>query len=525
MVRASLLVSCIALVACKKPAAEKHDAAPVIAKDAAVTVDTPPAPKPPVAKPAQWKAMPSAATASKVLQVEMEDRQACVRRADGQVRCWGSPTTHAIGTSVPVVITGAPEAAAIALAHGQLAVITRGGDLALGLISLPSQPHMELLSVGEALDVRIDTDRAYVLTRSGDVIPVRDNHTEERSTLNVVALGAREPGAVDALHRDGTVSVIVAGKNVEVKGITDAESLFGEHCAHRRSGAIACWNRSGKSVAWTGPTNIVDRLATKGTTCTLASSGLACSGANDVGQLGMGPGPDRSEPRIMRLTETPTAIAAGDRTWCALLDGSVMCWGANDGGQLGIGSLVDAATPTLVESAGTAEGLVGPTDSLEVGQSAQEMSWDGLPGECKRPTRIPSPSVLAGTSPLDAGVAVASAYALPRREAWEMWFANFRLEPAGYRPDYAVGRGSQLTIRYDLSKGKANKPTQPITRGRYQTITPKQFASVQMESEAHGMGADLVVELVTKDWICGTILGAAKAKYPFAARIQSPRFP
>ena len=457
----------------------------------------------------------------------MEERQACVRRADGEVRCWGSPTRGAIGTAVPVVITGAPAAAAIALAQGQLAVVTRGGDLALGVLSLPSQPHMELISIGEAIDARIDSDRVYVLTRSGDVVPVRDGHPEESSTLNVVALGAREPGAVDALHRDGTVSVIVASKNIEVKGITDAESLFGTHCAHLRSGASACWDRKGKSAAWTGPTNIVDRLSAHDTTCTIASSGLACSGANDVGQLGMGAGSDRNDPRVIRAPGTPTSIAAGDRAWCAVFEsGSVMCWGANDSGQLGIGSLVDASVPTVVESAGTAEVLTGHDGALAVGQSASEMSWDGLPSECKRPTLIPTPTVLAGSSPLEsAGIPVTSAYALPRRMAWELWFANFRLEPTGYRPGYSVGRAAQIAIHYDVRKGRSTKPTAPITRGRYQTTTPNQFASVQMESEAHGMGADLVIELVTKDWICGTILGPAKAKYPFAARIQSPRFP
>ena len=76
------------------------------------------------------------------------------------------------------------------------------------------------------------------------------------------------------------------------------------------------------------------RLERSGTTCDLAGSGVACHGTNEVGQLGTGDGPDRSEPRIVDLPGKAIALAGGDRSWCAVLEtGTLTCWGANDGGQ------------------------------------------------------------------------------------------------------------------------------------------------------------------------------------------------
>ncbi|CAN5835598.1 hypothetical protein BH11MYX2_BH11MYX2_20600 [soil metagenome] len=497
-VRASLLVSFLALVACKKPPAEHHDAAPAkpppdatAATDAAV-----PAPAhPPTPTVKRWTLVNYGDQDSKVLQVEMDHRVACVRRADGHVRCWGSSDAkQVILVPTPTRVTGAPDAVAIHLAHGRFALTSRNGDLAIGSTDhIP--PQLKLVSIGDAVDARIDTaERTYVLTQGGDVIPVIGEEKQERVTLNAVAIAAREAGSVDALHRDGTVSVITDGKDIDVKGITDAESLFGTHCAHRRGGGIACWDRRGASVAWTGPTNIIDRVASAGTTCTLASSGVACAGANEVGQLGTGFGPDRADPRVITLT-TPAAIAAGERTFCALSDGEVYCWGANDGGQLGISSLVDVPTPVHVEMASLGDVLTGPhDDKLDVSESRERMKWNDLPDGGKQPTTVPA---------ADQELVVQSAYLLTRRHAWELWFADFQLEPGGYRPGYPIERRSQHAVVYALFKGARGKPTKPIVRGVYQNV---------------------LVETVTKDWICGTILGA-KAKYPFAARFQSPRFP
>lgn len=80
----------------------------------------------------------------------------------------------------------------------------------------------------------------------------------------------------------------------------------------------------------------------------LASGGLKCWGANDVGQLGLGDKQDRGDQAGEMGSALPvldlgsgeeiTAISAGSEHTCVVLGGAkVKCWGLNDVGQLGLG--------------------------------------------------------------------------------------------------------------------------------------------------------------------------------------------
>src|SRR5258705_527721 len=92
---------------------------------------------------------------------------------------------------------------------------------------------------------------------------------------------------------------------------------------------VAAPRRPSRPRPWTGPGNIIDRATGDHLTCDLASSGVACTGYNDVGQLGTGRGPDRPSPVLVELPAKPVAIAADARSACAVLDsGEIACWGA-----------------------------------------------------------------------------------------------------------------------------------------------------------------------------------------------------
>ena len=454
---------------------------------------------------------------SKVVQVELSGRSACARRADGLVRCWGSANAKQLGSVVPYTIEGLPEAASVHLAHGVLAVATRGGDVAIGTFAVPAQPTPALVSVGEALDVRVDSPRrAWALTRTGDVHRI-ENAKAEKKLINVIALSSREMSSLDALHRDGTVTTVTDGKAISVDGLRDAESLFGTRCAHRRSGGVACWDVRGKSVAWKGPLNVIDRRSAAGTTCTIAGSGVSCAGRNDAGQLGTGPGPDvgpKDVAKIVTLPGKPVAIAGGDRAWCAVLDsGALACWGANDGGQLGDGTLIDRPTPVVIAGASSATAPAAPTRGEEpVAEADVVMSWDGLPSGCTKPETIPDPD--------GEPVPVVSAYAVTSGKTVELWFANMKLYAGGYRDSDVVARGSQRAVVYRLG-GEAE-------RGRYRGARGARTATVASRTlgAAAPSPADVLVEKVEGSWICGTILdpGDAKKRTPFAAAFTKPRF-
>ena len=494
-----------------------RDAAPLTAVADASVAD---APAPTIAPtvPTVPGAPPLAVAAGdvKIAQVELAGPLACARRSDGGVRCWGSATPGAVGSVVPRDVRGAPEAAAIHLAFGQLAIAARSGDVAIGPAT-SDDGGLALVPIGEAIDVRVDApDRAWVLTRTGDVYRL-DGATPSKVLLNVIALSSRERDSTDALHRDGTVTTLTRGKAVPVKGITDAESLFGTRCAHRRSGAAVCWDSKGKTAAWTGPLNTVDRRASDGVTCTLAKSGVACVGRNDAGQLGAGPGDDtdaRSVAKIVPLPGKPVAIAGGGGAWCAVLDGGALaCWGANEVGQIGDGTLIDRFTPVVVTGAASATPLVAPARGAEpVAEAPDRMSWADLPKGCTRPSLIPGPPAIER---------VVSAYAVSRARATELWFADFELVAGGYRPGFAVARGAQTALVYTLDGAK-------LARGRYRTGDRGKSASLQLGTGGSQAAkrADVLVEKVVDGWLCGTLLDPddAAKRTPFAARITKPRY-
>lgn len=93
--------------------------------------------------------------------------------------------------------------------------------------------------------------------------------------------------------------------------------------------------------------------------CTVAAAAeVACWGDNEFGQLGDGTFVTHQSPVLVTgLTTAVSAVVAGEYHTCALTTaGAVLCWGRNDVGQLGVAPGPDSATP--VEVTGLAEDVV-----------------------------------------------------------------------------------------------------------------------------------------------------------------------
>ena len=406
------------------------------------------------------------------------------------MRCWGR------GAAAPVELPEVTNAVGLDVAaSGAIYVVTADGRVLRASGDLMKLGPLESVPEdGEAIDVSVLGDTPLVLMRGGEL-----EGGPRLTDVNAVRIeGARGL----ALHRDGHVSSFTATKASSLP-IKDLETFIGFGCGRRRGGELACWNARGKPVAWKGPANIVERVAGERFACDLTSSGVACTGWNDVGQLGTGREADRTTPRLVELRGKPIGLVASGRSACALLDaGELACWGANDAGQLGDGTRLDRVRPIIVSGA-TSANVPARTDGLtQIEQATDEMSWSDLPATCKRPTTI-------------AGLrSVASAYAHVEKDGGSLWFADFRLQPGGYRE--RVARDGQHAVQLRLT-GRGG-----ITRGRYQNSGARRAALI-VHDETGAQSAtplDLVIESADKTWICGQVLDKDPAKrQPFAARV------
>ncbi|HET8538564.1 MAG TPA: hypothetical protein VFL83_01700 [Anaeromyxobacter sp.] len=99
---------------------------------------------------------------------------------------------------------------------------------------------------------------------------------------------------------------------------------------------------------------------------------VACWGANDTGQLGLGSTLAQPEPARLALGAPAIAIGAGVSHACAVLQGgAVRCWGANAQGQVtggaGVPALAPASSPVTAGATAVAAGLGHTCALLDTG--------------------------------------------------------------------------------------------------------------------------------------------------------------
>jgi len=133
-------------------------------------------------------------------------------------------------------------------------------------------------------------------------------------------------------------------------------------CATLADGRVFCWGAGGRGQLGTGdrsdrsapatavalPGKARDLAAGAHHACArLENQTVACWGANEAGQLGLGDEDDRPRPAVVPLgSARALAIASRLGATCLLLDDhSLTCWGQNASGQLGLGDTGDRGAP------------------------------------------------------------------------------------------------------------------------------------------------------------------------------------
>jgi alpha-tubulin suppressor-like RCC1 family protein len=330
----------------------------------------------------------------------------CALDKQGVVWCWGLGDWESSPTVVPPRPVP-PLRRARRLSALYQAVCAFGAEGLIGCIDAadlatkpgaPTLARWALSSLKGAKAVSgTPRDSGAAVLAAGQVVLLRPTPTGTDPTI-IPVVGLRD--AIDVagndsieciLRRTGRVACIMAGprvdgspneqpRMVDVRGVRSGMALANSDYDY------AFVEKSGKMVHWSvgspgfttdeGPFMCDARSLAVGSqfTCVLRRGGqVACSGANMVGQLGIG---DLASPRTysdergsyqsglftewfqVKGLDQAVSVAAGVEHACAVRrDGRVLCWGSNAHQEVG------AATPPFTNRPAT---VVGVGDSVDV---------------------------------------------------------------------------------------------------------------------------------------------------------------
>jgi alpha-tubulin suppressor-like RCC1 family protein len=302
--------------------------------------------------------------------IAMGYRHTCALLANGSVRCWGENLFGQLGIGItgganrltPVALSSVSNAVAITAATYHTCVLLADGTARC----------WGLNGGAGVLGDGTSVDRNAPVTVSGlsnaVAIDTGDNHTcALQANSNPKCWGFNASGQLG----DGTTTSRLTPVDVITPSPNNAVgvSAGGAHsCALLADGSAKCWgnNQTGQlGISNVAPSNLAptpvlgggggasarDIAAGRNHTCAVRADGtVACWGANDSGQLGIGTtDPQLSPVTVSSLTDPAVAIAAGESHTCALVaSGTVRCWGLNSNGQLGDGTTTTRLTPVTV---------------------------------------------------------------------------------------------------------------------------------------------------------------------------------
>jgi alpha-tubulin suppressor-like RCC1 family protein len=255
------------------------------------------------------------------LEVDAGSNYTCVRRATGQIRCWGYASFGRLGATCGITNCAGNNTVAVR-------DITAASLLAVGQdhgIAMVLDPAIEMRAWGNGANGRLgfggtgDRGTAETMVTAGDQLPIPDavsvtageSHScVVRGSGEVLCTGfngdgqvARDPGVTDQTLRLNTIVGVAA----------DAVWAGYDHnCARAQTGELYCWGRNQEGqlgvpvstleftpvqVMGLPATTIVDVAAGRNHTCAILGNGLvACWGSNVLGQLGQGDQTPKSGP-------------------------------------------------------------------------------------------------------------------------------------------------------------------------------------------------------------------------------------
>lgn len=306
------------------------------------------------------------------LRLALGDDHACALSAQDRVKCWGSNEYGQLGAPADgdrlapgpdVRLRGAAAAALAAGTDHTCAILFGGGVVKCwgrndeGQLGLGDRTNR-----GDGPDQMGDALPAVALGTAATAVAAGRAHTCARLASGAVTCwGANDAGQLGL--GTTTSSLVPAAAPVALPGPAATLAAGDDFtCATLTDGRAFCWGAGGRGQLGTGdpadrsapavavalPGKARDVTAGAHHACArLENQTVACWGANDAGQLGLGDQEDRPRPVIVPLgSARAAAVASRQGTTCVLFDDHrTTCWGANSRGQLGLGDARDRAAP------------------------------------------------------------------------------------------------------------------------------------------------------------------------------------
>jgi hypothetical protein len=146
-------------------------------------------------------------------------------------------------------------------------------------------------------------------------------------------------------------------------------------CAELTTDRVACWGPGLPAIVEPAPraADFAGQIDASGHECEVSTRhDVACSGANDAGQLGDGTRNASKERVVVHGLSDVAKVGVGAHHTCALLlNGTVSCWGKNDHHQLSNGTTESSSSPVPVV------GLIGVRELAVAGDGACVVLRDG----------------------------------------------------------------------------------------------------------------------------------------------------